>query len=129
MGRKPVISSRFIGNTATSNVEQGGGKVTVAVDYTSSTINVAQTDNLSIHIEWSASTLVADVYVQVRNGNEDIDNWRNLDFGTAITISGTSGEHEINILQMPFTDLRLFIDRASGSGQVGATFSAKALGN
>lgn len=129
MGRKPVISKRLIGASAASNVEQGGGYITVSADYTTETINVSQTDNLSFHLQWRSSTLVATVYIQARNGDDDQDDWRTLDFGSAISISGTSGEHEITLNEMPFTNVRMFIDVASGSGQVGCTFAAKALGS
>lgn len=128
-GRKPVISRRTIGADDVSNVEQGGGYVVVNSDYTGETINVSQTDDLSFHFQWRSSTLTATLFVQARNGTSGQDDWRNLDFGSSITISGASGEHEILLSEMPFTNVRLFIDVASGSGQVGATFTSKSFGN
>lgn len=128
MGRKPVTSKRFIGGDAVSNVEQGGGYVTINADYTSEIFNVSSADKISIHFQWKASTLSAEIIVQVRNGDEDIDDWRELDFGTAINISSASGEHDILITEVAFTDLRIFVDRASGSGDIGATITTKAVG-
>lgn len=115
MSRKPVISKRFI------NAQS------VSVDYTSDVINVKQTDIASIHIEWtSGSSPNIDIYLQVRNGEND--NWRSIDFGSVPNISGASGEHELVLNQMPFSDFRLFLDRASGSAVITANFIAKATG-
>lgn len=115
MGRKHVISKKFIDSQA------------VSADFTSDVINVAQTDSGSIHLVWTAgSSPDIDIYVQVRNSAAD--SYRNLDFGTAIEISGASGEHEIILNELPFSDLRIFADRASGSATVSATFIMKTKG-
>lgn len=98
----------------------------VNADATSPSTSVAQLDNASIDLSWSASTLSATVEVQVRNGENA--NWRSLDFGSTISISGSSGAHELVLLTMPFTDLRLFIDVASGSGTVNAVITSKTVG-
>jgi hypothetical protein len=129
VGRKPVLSLRLIGRSDASNVEQGGGYIDINSDYTSDAVNVAQTDILSCHFQWRSSSLVAEIIVQARNGNDDIDDWRELDFGTAINISGTSGEHEIILQSMAFTEIRIFVDVASGSGEIGATVTTKAIGS
>lgn len=129
MGRKHVISKRTIGGADTSNVEQGGGYIEINSDYTSEDIRIAETDLLSFHFQWRDSTLDAEIFVQVRNGDQPWDNWRNLDFGSPILIAGTSGEHDITLLAMPFTYVRLFIDVASGDGEIGSTFTAKSQGN
>ncbi len=128
MGRKVIVSKRIIGASATSNVAQGGGYQTISADYTTEVLNVSESDSASFHIQWRSSTLVATVSVQARNGDAAKDDWRTLDFGSVITISGTSGEHDVLIEEMPFTDLQLFIDVTSGSGQVGVSFAAKAQG-
>lgn len=129
MSRKSVISKRILGNVSVSDVAQGGGFSTISIDTYSDPLNVADTNEASFHLEWQSSTLIATVYVQARNGGAAKDDWRNLDFGSAISISGAAGEHEVVLLQMPFTDLRIFVDVASGSGQVGCSFTAKAVGN
>ncbi len=98
----------------------------VSADATSNSTSTIMQDQATIAIVWSGSSLVADLIVQVRNGANDA--WRDLDFGGAISISGASGDHELHFLSMPWTDMRLFIDRASGSGTVSATLTAKAVG-
>lgn len=98
----------------------------VSTDVTSSSTTVAQLDNASIDFSWSSSTFVGTLQVQVKNG-ENAD-WRNLEFSSAITISGTTGSHEIILLLMPFTDLRLFIDRTSGTGTFKAVITSKSVG-
>jgi hypothetical protein len=92
----------------------------------SSSTNVAQLDNASIDLRWNASTLVATVEVQAKNGVNS--NWRTLDFGSPITITGSSGAHEILLLIMPFTDIRLVITVTSGSGNVDAVLTSKTVG-
>lgn len=115
MARKHVISKTFVDSAA------------LAADLTSEVINVAQTDSGSIHLTWENGTAADfDVYVQVRNGAKDT--YRNIDFGAAIEISGTSGEHDIILNELPFTDLRLFIDRNAGSADVVASFTWKSKG-
>lgn len=99
----------------------------VAADATSPITNVANLDNCSIALVWSASTLVANVYVQVRNGENDA--WRDVDFGVVPSISGASGNHEFQFTQLAFTHMRMFVDRSSGSGTVTATITAKTVGN
>lgn len=98
----------------------------ISSDATSEHTSSIMQDQATIALTWAASTLVADLIVQVRNGSGD--DWRNLDFGSAISISGASGSHEIHFLSMPWTDLRLFVDVTSGSGTVSAVITAKALG-
>lgn len=98
----------------------------VSADATSSSTTVDQLDYCSIDFSWSASTLAATLYVQVKNGSKG--NWRSLDFGSTISISGTSGSHEIQINSLPFTDLRLFVDHSSGSGTVNAVITSKSMG-
>ena len=128
MGRKPVLSLRIIGRTDASNVEQGGGYISIDSDYTSDSINVAQTDILSFHFQWRDSTLDAEIIVQARNGDDDIDDWRDLDFGSSILIAGTSGEHEILLSEMAFTEVRIVVQVTSGDGEIGATATTKAMG-
>lgn len=115
MSRKHVVSKKFIDAEA------------VSTDFTSDIINTRQTDKSSIHISWAAgSTPNIDIYVQVRNG--EADTWRNIDFGSVPNISGASGEHELVFNEMPFSDFRLFLDRASGSASVTANFLMKSVG-
>jgi hypothetical protein len=88
--------------------------------------NVQQLDQASIDFRWSASSLVATLKVQVKNGKNA--NWRDVDFGSPINISGSSGSHEVIFLAMPFTDLRLRVEVTSGSGTLDAVITAKTVG-
>lgn len=116
MARKHVISKKFVDSEA------------VSADFTSDVLNVAQTDSGSIHLTWSGgSTPDIDVYLQVRNGSDD--SWHSLEFSSVPNISGASGEHKLILAQMPFTDMRLFLDRASGSATVSASFTFKSAGS
>jgi hypothetical protein len=114
LSRKHVISKTFVNET-------------VSADAYSEELNVAQTDNGSIHISWSnGSTPNIDIYLQVKNG--EADSWRSLSFGSVPNISGASGEHELILNELPFTIARLFFDRASGSADVVASFTFKSRG-
>lgn len=90
-------------------------------------VDVSGQDYGTIDLQWSASSLVATVNVQARNGQNDA--WRTLNFGSAISISGGSGSHEIILTQMGFTDLRLNIVVTSGTGTVNAFLTTKAQGS
>lgn len=98
----------------------------VSSTITSSSTSVANLDNCSIAVVWSASTFDGFFVVQVRNGPND--SWRNVDFGSTIPITGTSGSNEIQFTQLPFTDMRCSITRTSGSGTISAVITAKTSG-
>lgn len=95
----------------------------VAADTTSAVTSVAQLDNASIDFRWAGSTLTANLEVQVRNG--DNADWRTVDFGDPIAITGAAGAHDIIFTCLPFTDLRLFVDVTSGSATLDAVITAK----
>ena len=92
---------------------------------TSNSTNVLNTDKASIHLVWSGAAGSATVSVQARNGEKD--SWYDLDFGSAITISGASGDHQLVLLETPFTDIRVVIG-AGATGTVTATLTMKQLG-
>jgi hypothetical protein len=84
-------------------------------------------DQASIDLSWSASDLVAVLTVEVKNGEHG--DYRTVDFGSPIDITGASGSHEIIFLAMPFTNLRVVLTVTSGtSGDVNAVLTAKAVG-
>lgn len=109
----------------------------MGADITSAVTNCKNLDNMCYQVKWSGgSTPVGEIFVQVTN--DDLDNtsqnpeatatWTDLDFGSAISVSGNSGNHFININQNPGAYIRLFYDRASGSGTMTATLVAKGMG-
>lgn len=94
---------------------------------TSEVVNVQNMDIASIHLAWSAgSTPVGTVTVQARNGASDT--WYDLDFGSAISVSGNSGDHQIILSEMPFTDIKVTYTRSSGDGTLNGYITAKQIG-
>jgi hypothetical protein len=114
MSRKHVISPILI----TSQ--------TINSDYTSATINCAQTDKASIIIEWSSSTLSGEIKVLVQNG--DNADFEILDMGETMTISGSADYARLVFNELPFTAMKIFLDIASGSGTVKANMTLKSAG-
>jgi len=98
----------------------------VDVNSVSASSSVDQLDKASIDLRWESSTLVAEAQVEARNG--DNAEWRVLDFGATIDITGGSGAHELILNEMPFTDLRLAIIVTSGEGTIDAVLTSKSVG-
>ncbi len=124
MARKNTISSH---------------KVFDAIDLTSTqnsphtkTINL---DRASVSISWSGSDAVGEIKFQARKIKESTpdvlaaSDWKDLDFGASIDITGASGTHEVIFDALDFTDLRAVFEYTSGStGTLTATMSAKTVG-
>lgn len=92
---------------------------------TSSTVNVQQMDKASIHLVWSGASGTSTVTVEARNGA--LDSWYTLDFGSAITISTASGDHQIQFTELPFTDIRVK-STAIAAGTLNARITMKQVG-
>jgi hypothetical protein len=116
MARKNVVYS----------FKQFNNQALAAGTVSSPITKVDQLDLASIAIAFTGTALSATVTVQVRNGDNDV--FRTLDFGLPITLTGSSGAHEIDLLVMPFTDIQLVIVTASGTGTVNAVLTAKTIG-
>lgn len=101
---------------------------------TSTYSNVLGMDNIGLLLSWSgASSPVGSFSVEVSNdyNNSNAINsgtWIALDFGSTISISGSSGSHEININQLPYSWIRTKYTRTSGSGTLNVFLSAKQMG-
>ena len=93
---------------------------------TSSTTNVTSTDKASILIEWSGAAGTATIEVQARNNSKD--SWLSLDFGTAITISGASGNHQLILNETPFEEIQLVITPSGSTGTVDARLQMNSTG-
>ena len=108
--------------------------VSIATNQTSDKTNVESVDQGTIHINWaSGSTPVGVITVEASNSTElefnaSTETWIELDFGTAINVSGTSGDHQIVFDSMPFRYIRIIYTRSSGSATLSANFHAKTLG-
>lgn len=115
MGRKHVVHSYAMFDD-----------VDISTNQTSSTTNVEQLDQATIHISWTGSSPVGEIIVDARNGSAD--SWYQLDFGSSIAISGASGDHQILFKEMPFTDIRLRYVFTSGTGSLTARLTMKSVG-
>lgn len=93
---------------------------------TSEVVNVQNMDKGSVHVSWTGSSPVGTITVQARNGANDA--WFNLNMGSAITISGASGDHQLIFNEMPFTDIRLQYVSTSGTGSIDAIITLKQVG-
>jgi hypothetical protein len=98
----------------------------LASNITSSVVSVKNLDYASIHVEWTGTSPVGTLTVEARNG--ETDSWYELDMGSAISISGNSGDHQLVFNLLPFTDLRLQYAATSGSGTLNAEISMKVTG-
>lgn len=99
--------------------------VDMSSSQTSDATSVINLDVASIHVAWSAASGASTITVEARNGEND--SWYALDFGSVIATSGASGDHQITLLEMPFTDIRI-LTTAATSGSLTATISAKTTG-
>jgi len=93
---------------------------------TSSVVNVQNMDIASLHLSWAGTSPVGTVTVQARNGATD--SWYDLDFGSAISIASNSGDHQIILQEMPFTDLKVTYTATSGTGTLTGYITAKQIG-
>ena len=94
---------------------------------TSSIVNVENLDKASIHVSWAGSSPVGPITIEARNGADDT--WYTLDFGAAISVSGNSGDHQIQFTELFFTDIRLQYADGGGTGTMTARITAKATGS
>lgn len=114
MGRKNVVKSYKM-------IDAGD----LSGDITSESTSVINLDKASIHIVWSGSSPSGTINVQAKNG--DKGTWRSLDFGTTISVSGNSGEHDIILNELPFDEIRVVYTSTSGTGTVDAVLTAKVI--
>lgn len=93
---------------------------------TSEIVNVQNMDKASVHVEWTGVSPVGVITVEARNGEKNP--WYTLSFGSAINVSGNSGDHQIVFNELPFTDIRLQYVATSGTGTLDATVTLKQVG-
>lgn len=107
--------------------------VALTGNQTSDSTNVINFDRASIFVDWSGSDAVGEMQVEARKKDKDkssIDaDWRTLDFGSTISISGASGDHEILFDSLDFTEFRIkFVYTSGTAGALTATLTAKQVG-
>lgn len=93
--------------------------------------NTENSDNIGIQLVWSGTAPSGEVFIETSNDyepNVDPGTWTSLDFGVPILITGNSGDHIININLVPFANIRLRYETASGNGTLVATLVMKTVG-
>jgi hypothetical protein len=115
-----------------------GQTVNMSSSITSNITNVEQFDKCSIHLTWTAGP-AGTFKLQARNGGNPAtpglpkakidDSWYDLDFGSTMSITGTDSEILIQLMELPFTDIRLVYTASSGSASdLKALLSQKVTG-
>lgn len=105
----------------------------ITTNQTSISTNVTHLDRASIFIDWTGSDSVGQIVVEVLKQKDQkaaVDSdWRSLDFGSTIDITGASGQHDITLNSLDFTDLRIrFISTSGTTGTLTAVLTAKQIG-
>jgi hypothetical protein len=98
----------------------------MASSLTSSEMEVGQLDYGSIYVSWSGSSINGTVEVQAKNGEDGT--YRPFDFGSTITLSGSSGFHDLTLNDLPFTHLKIVYTRSAGTGTLNAEVTLKSRG-
>jgi hypothetical protein len=107
--------------------------VDITTDQTSESTNVAHLDRASVSIDWTGSDAVGEIQFEAKKQENnkalpDAD-WRALDFGSTIDITGASGSHEVIFDALDFTDLRVkFVSTSGTTGTLTAVLTAKQIG-
>lgn len=101
--------------------------VSLGTSQTSDPTSVLGMDKASIFAEWSAGTSpVGTITIEARNS--PTGTWYELDFSSAISVSGASGSHQIYLTELPFQDIRFKYARTSGTATLSATIVIKQVG-
>lgn len=105
--------------------------VDISTDQTGSVSDIGHLDNVCYLIYWSGTTPVGTLIIECTNDDPKTvssPRWVQLDFGSAIVISGNSGDHLINIAQAPFNFIRPRYAKTSGTGTLNAILHVKQVG-
>lgn len=116
MARKNVVASYDLLQNLSSDLSAA---------ITTNSVNVLNQDKASIHLSWSGVSGTSTVTVQARNGEKDT--WYDLPLSAVPTISGASGDIQIVLLELPFTDVQLVLTAAS-AGTLSARMTLKQVG-
>lgn len=98
----------------------------LSTSQTSSEVEVGQSDYGSIFLSWVGTSVNGTLEVQAKNGEKGT--YHALDFGSIISLSGSSGSHDIILNELPFTHLKLVYTRVGGTGSVTAEVTFKSKG-
>lgn len=89
--------------------------------------NIEHRDRIFYDVTWSngigfSATLI------VQYSLDDGENWTTLDFGSVISLSGASGDHQILINHATFKLIRVALTGVAGSADVVASVKSSAEG-
>lgn len=121
MGRKNAI-------TPFASIDAGD----MSGDILGAITDLMHLDNVCYQAKWSGTSPLGEIQILVTN--DDASNpaitpvWSELDFGSTISIASDSGEHLININQIPAKFMRPKYARTSGTGTLTVTMTSKMLG-
>lgn len=98
-------------------------------DLISDIVGTTNLDNIGLILEWTGTTPVGTIYVDVRNNSNGVTStWSTLDFGTLIGVAGNTGDINLSINQTPFDELRVRYDNTSGTGALTVIAAGKTVG-
>lgn len=111
-------------------------RASMATNQTSLETNVAAYDFGILDIEWSGSTPVGNINVEMlkipadRNVTNKVDEWEVLNFtgsagGENIPVTGNTGTHSIVFNKFPSTKIHVKYLATSGTGTITAIISGK----
>ena len=87
-------------------------------------------DTMFAEIEWIGTSPVGEITVEVASdlGSGVTTGFKEITFGSLISITGNSGMHSIRFDQVPFNVMRFRYTRTSGTGSMSVYTSAKTTG-
>jgi len=119
MGRKHLVKSYKMLDSAD-----------ISANVTSESTNVLNVDTASITLEWTGTAPVGTVEIEATNDETTSASptWVSLDFGSVISVSGASGNHQLIMTELPFVAIRVKYTSTSGTGNLTATLTMKTTG-
>lgn len=109
--------------------------VSMGADITSKPINTQFLDNIGVQIKWTSSDAVGVIEIQGSN-NCKVDgngayvsgDFYALTFSPSLTQpASNNGGYLVNINQFPYSFLRVFYDRTSGTGTLSVVVTGKEI--
>lgn len=107
--------------------------VDISSTKTSAKSDVSGMDEGIYLVNWSGTTPIGVLTVEASNSSANdfragTEVWNSLDFGTAMNVTGNTGNHEINFTSMSFKWIRIIYTTTSGIGTMSAHFNATSIG-
>ncbi len=105
----------------------------ISTNSDSAKTNVEGVDEATIFVNWAGTSPVGTITIEASNSDSNdfatsLEVWNELDFGSAISVSGNTGDHQINFTSMPFKYIRFRYAATSGTGALTARINATSIG-